>query len=418
MQPLWLATVAGLQGLRAPEAGREFVYGELGCGSGLNLLLAAALNPRGRFVGVDAHAAHIETARRDAQDLGLDNIDFIHTDFAQFAAQPGEAFDYLTCHGVWSWVSPRAQQAVLSVAVARLAPQGLLYLHYMCHPGSTALQPLQRLVRQQGLQTGVAPREAVRQGLALVAELSSAGLFDSQPELKARLPALAQADLDDLVHDLLSAHWAVSHSADLHAQLAGHGLKFVGSADPFQNLDPVLSVPAEILPLLQAQADPATRELLKDLSRRQRQRCDLFQRQPEPLDEATHVQALRAMSFQPLPLSPPPSALSCPTPIGALQLPAQLYAPLLQALGTGQARSVDQLVQQLPSVLGRLHELHRALQLLMQAQFIHPVQPVAARPEADRVQRLRDWLQTQHYRLQVVPDCGTAQVCQAFSRNA
>ncbi|MDT1817416.1 SAM-dependent methyltransferase, partial [Acinetobacter baumannii] len=52
-QPLALSTVARLRGIQGPNLDRAYRYCELGCGTGFNVILAAALNPVGHFTGVD-----------------------------------------------------------------------------------------------------------------------------------------------------------------------------------------------------------------------------------------------------------------------------------------------------------------------------------------------------------------------------
>ncbi|MEN9892718.1 MAG: hypothetical protein RLY78_3013 [Pseudomonadota bacterium] len=434
LQPLWLTTIARLQGHAAAELQGGFRYVELGCGQGLGLLVAAALQPQGRFLGLDVNPRAIAQARQAAHEIGLDNLTFVQADLADPAAVralPDEACDFLVCHGTWSWVGPRVRETIATLAATRLAPHGLFHLHYLCHPGSTALQPVQQLFAQIAAQPGLPADEALRQGLVLVRQLSDSGLFDHQPELHQRLASLSGIDRADLVHDLLAGTWQVEHAVRLHAQLAQRGLAFIGSARAFDNLDPELSVPLELQPLLAAQADPALRETLKDLARGQRQRLDLFQ--PAGRRPGTSVPAWAALAWTGLPDDPVPAVpavpavpdartersddtrgLVCATPIGPLQMPAGLGQALLRALAPGQRRTGAQLLA-LPEVAGDVHGLHQALQLLMQAGRIHPAAAVPTGaatlvPHDRPVAALSRWLQARGWRLRLIPAAATARL--------
>ena len=73
----------------------------LGCGAGINLLVAAVCNPQGHFLGVDFNHNHIITAREVAQKAGIKNIEFIESSFDAFAKQKHGGFDFIVSHGVW-----------------------------------------------------------------------------------------------------------------------------------------------------------------------------------------------------------------------------------------------------------------------------------------------------------------------------
>lgn len=63
IQPLWLSMLTRFLGSAPPDLTRPYSYCELGCGVGINLLVAAATNPQGQFVGVDFNERHLTIAR-------------------------------------------------------------------------------------------------------------------------------------------------------------------------------------------------------------------------------------------------------------------------------------------------------------------------------------------------------------------
>jgi 2-polyprenyl-3-methyl-5-hydroxy-6-metoxy-1,4-benzoquinol methylase len=70
---------------------------DVGCGSGRIMMRLAELYPNSRFTGIDLSPEAIGTARSEASQKGLRNIEFIIRDLSDFdsTAEP-EAFDFIT----------------------------------------------------------------------------------------------------------------------------------------------------------------------------------------------------------------------------------------------------------------------------------------------------------------------------------
>ena len=131
--PDTLATHAVLLGMAPAPVDRCRVL-ELGCGTGGNLVPMAATLPQSRFVGIDLSAVQVAEADRTARALGLSNVEFRAASILDVDAGWG-AFDYVVCHGVYSWVPPRVQDAILAVCGRHLAPRGVAYVSYNTYPG-------------------------------------------------------------------------------------------------------------------------------------------------------------------------------------------------------------------------------------------------------------------------------------------
>ncbi|HMF44982.1 MAG TPA: class I SAM-dependent methyltransferase [Polyangia bacterium] len=68
---------------------------DVGCGHGASTILMARSYPTSQFLGVDSHAASIETARRRARDAGVaDRVRFEVASAQDFA---GNGYDLVTC---------------------------------------------------------------------------------------------------------------------------------------------------------------------------------------------------------------------------------------------------------------------------------------------------------------------------------
>lgn len=122
-----------LYGITAPPADRARVL-ELGCASGGNLIPMAYRYPNATFVGIDLTPGQIAIGRSEVVALGLENITLRAMSIADIADAFG-TFDYILCHGVYSWVPPEVQGAILRVASHNLSPNGLAYISYNTLPG-------------------------------------------------------------------------------------------------------------------------------------------------------------------------------------------------------------------------------------------------------------------------------------------
>lgn len=144
--PDWLRTIGRLYGLDPAPADRCRVL-ELGCGRGGNLVPLAALLPDSEFVGVDLATSQVDEARRDAAALGLANLRFEAMDIADVPAAWG-AFDYVICHGVYSWVPEHVRRRILEISSTQLAPHGVAYVSFNALPGWHVRGMLRTMLRR------------------------------------------------------------------------------------------------------------------------------------------------------------------------------------------------------------------------------------------------------------------------------
>jgi len=389
MTPVWLNFVATALGMASVDISQPFDWCELGCGQGLGSVLTAAANPAGRFVAVDFNAAHIAHGEQLARDGGVRNLRFVQAHFEQLAEQASgqpARYDFIVLHGVYSWISERNREAIQRFIAASLKPGGLVYLGYMAQPGLAFFSAPQRFL-QRYAQTCEATDSArrVTAGLAELRRLcdAQAGFFAHQPEARAYLQRAEQQDPRYLAHELLNEHWVSLHVADVIERMARSGCEYIGSATPLENIDG-LSLPANVQAQVAETRDSALRETLKDLARNQSDRCDLYQRQPCPLDPQAHRQALLRQALIALPQAPAEGGLTFDTRIGAVQGSAQLFGPILRTLAHGPAGFAELL--RVPALAGQASLLSPALQMLAWAGHAHPLLP--GRIDSEGCQRL------------------------------
>lgn len=131
--PDHLAVMAALFGLGAADVDRCRVL-ELGCAAGGNLIPQAVQLPNSSFLGVDLSRRQLSDGWQLIERLGLKNIQLEHRSITDVEPADG-AFDYIICHGVYSWVARDVQDKILQICRDNLAFNGVAYVSYNTYPG-------------------------------------------------------------------------------------------------------------------------------------------------------------------------------------------------------------------------------------------------------------------------------------------
>ncbi|WP_182911938.1 methyltransferase regulatory domain-containing protein [Sphingomonas cavernae] len=155
--PPYLAAIAHLFGLKAPDPEKARIL-ELGCASGGNIIPLAIRHPHARVTGIDLSQVQIETGQRIVKELALDNIELRLGDLTEIGPELG-TFDYIICHGVFSWVPAHVQAAILRICKDNLAADGIAYISYNTYPGWKAKE----VIRDAMILRGKDPRAGSNQ---------------------------------------------------------------------------------------------------------------------------------------------------------------------------------------------------------------------------------------------------------------
>lgn len=134
--PTRIEAIASFLSLTPPDTKTCRVL-EIGCSYGGNLFPFAIANPNAQVVGIDLSGVQIEEAQKLAVKMGVDNIKFIQKDVCELANEADKfgKFDYIICHGVYSWVPNFVKDAILKSIKALLSPHGIAYVSYNVYPG-------------------------------------------------------------------------------------------------------------------------------------------------------------------------------------------------------------------------------------------------------------------------------------------
>ncbi len=224
-----LAMIARLVGVRAPpvEAARVL---ELGCGTGANTVSMAHHLPGSQFVGVDLSDTILEEGRTCVRDLGLTNVELIAASIESLP-ELGE-FDYIISHGVYSWITDEARDALIGTLGRLLSPRGVGYISYNTLPGWYYRLQARDIMRWHGSRFEE-PADQVQQG-RLMLDFIVKGI-DTEVSLYGRMMKRTSQNIDDstpeyLFHDYHAPINRPIYVTDFLEHAAKHKLKFLGEA--------------------------------------------------------------------------------------------------------------------------------------------------------------------------------------------
>ncbi|MCW5791903.1 MAG: class I SAM-dependent methyltransferase [Polyangiaceae bacterium] len=228
--PARLAAQAMQRGLR-DSFDESFHYLELGCGAGGNLLPLAARFPEARFTGIDSSADSIAVAEAARSTLGLSNLTLIVEDIRRL--EEASPHDYVVAHGVYSWVEPATQEALLRSVKRALAPRGVALVSYNTLPG-WGVRGMVRDVMRRAAAGEQAPRAKLKAARLMLTRLlrQSAEDHPYAALLRAELSLVLGKRDGYLLSEYLGEHNEALYVADFLERAAAAGLGFLAEGAP------------------------------------------------------------------------------------------------------------------------------------------------------------------------------------------
>ena len=275
--PTILHYVAQLKGLDVKSTSEPFTYCELGCGNGVTCNILADAFPHATFYGIDLNPEHIANARRFAEMGGLTNITYIEGSFADLPGQDLPAFDIITLHGVYSWVTAKVRQDIVRFIDKALKPGGLAYVSYNAMPGWAPLVPLRQIMLSYTSLTSGDSLDQAAKGLRYLKFLrdNKASFFQANPNASRFLDDLLKRDPAYIVHEYFNQAWEPMYFPQVATEMARAGLKYCGSTEVERNYTDVV-VPKNFLPLLESAEGDLVRETHKSLILNEMFRRDVY----------------------------------------------------------------------------------------------------------------------------------------------
>jgi SAM-dependent methyltransferase len=230
--PEQLAAVAALFGMPAPALATARIL-ELGGASGGNLIPFALRHPQASAVGVDISGVQVEEGRKYLARLGAGNVSLIEADFLELDPASLGKFDYIIAHGVYSWVSPEAQEAVLRIIGECLLPDGIAFVSYNTYPGWKAKEILRDAMLMHG-GTQRSAQEQVAYGRAMVGFLQKVSLKGglTATALNENSRQILESPVSYVAHDYLEPYNLPCYFHEFVERTGRHGLAYLAEAQP------------------------------------------------------------------------------------------------------------------------------------------------------------------------------------------
>jgi methyltransferase-like protein/2-polyprenyl-3-methyl-5-hydroxy-6-metoxy-1,4-benzoquinol methylase len=229
--PGHLAAVATLFGMKPAPIDCCRVL-ELGCAGGGNLIPMALTLPASRFVGVDLSARQIADGQKLVGELALDNIDLRHLNILDVGRGLGP-FDYIVCHGVYSWAPGPVRDKILEICARGLAPQGVAFVSYNTYPG----WHMNGMIRDMlcfHARRFARPEDRATQARALLDFLAEAAAPEQNAYsrlLTEGLEVFGKVDDSYLLHEYLEDVNEPVYFHQFVERAAGHGLQYLAEAE-------------------------------------------------------------------------------------------------------------------------------------------------------------------------------------------
>ena len=230
MHPDHLYSIAKLFRLDAPIPDNASIL-ELGCANGGNVIPLAVQMPNAKIVGVDLSRRQIADGQRTVDALGLTNLKLIAMDFQCIDASFGQ-FDYILCHGVFSWIPPEAQLCVLQICQDRLSVDGVAYISYNAYPGWFTRGLVRQMMLPYVSQLSD-PTSRIQQARALLAFMLQSTEGQNTPyaqTLKYELDLLAKNPESYLFHEHLEENNWPMFFYQFMEMASRYQLQFLGEA--------------------------------------------------------------------------------------------------------------------------------------------------------------------------------------------
>ena len=227
-QPEHMSALAYLMGIVPVPLARARVL-EIGCASGGNLLPFAVKHPEAVCVGVDISTRQIDDGKAFLQRFGINNVTLLAADICEAGPSLGE-FDYIICHGVFSWVPSEVQVGILQACKSLLSENGVAYISYNVFPGWHCWELGRHLMYRASAHIED-PKERLSTAIEAL-KIFSEQACDSPDRpirqmLKEGLKRIEDQPWYYVLHEYLEPCNTPLYFRDFIAALSGHGLRYL-----------------------------------------------------------------------------------------------------------------------------------------------------------------------------------------------
>lgn len=232
LNPLNAQFAAMLSGVEPPKINNAC---ELGFGQGLSFNFHA-LHTEIDWYGNDFNPQQAQFAK-GLNSAGKLNSLIVDDDFATFCSRDDlPSFDFISLHGIWSWVSEKNRKILIKFLEEKLRLGGLVYISYNTMPGWSSTMPLRNLM-SEFLETNTSLSDdmptRIDKVLNLIDELLSKDplFLRANPSIKARFDEMKSQKSQYLAHEYFNSNWDPVSFSVMSGYLSDAKLTYCAPAD-------------------------------------------------------------------------------------------------------------------------------------------------------------------------------------------
>lgn len=332
LEPGYLSCATLLSGNMPPDIESKFTYCELGCGNGLSTNIIASAWPQGNFYGIDFNPSHIVNGNLLSKAAGLTNIKFLEADFRDLEEYSLPDFDFITVHGVLSWINAESRKAIQRFVLKKLKPGGILYLSYNCLPGWAAAMPVRELMKRFADDTYGSTMDKVNAAINSVEKAFTvkSGFFNNNTAAESRFNQIKKGDKHYLAHEYFNRDWQPFYFSDIISEFGNSKVNFIDSAELFDRYTSIYANDNALQMINQA-GDLTMKETLKDYFLNRMFRKDIFMRGTNRLSLREHNEKINDLRFT-LCIPKNNVKLTMQFPFGEAKGKEEIYNPVFEAL--------------------------------------------------------------------------------------
>ena len=378
-------------GYAFPESGTAC---ELGFGQGVSANVHAAASVT-RWHGTDFNPSQAGFAQELAAASGAD-VKLYDQAFDEFCSRADlPDFDFISLHGIWSWISDANRQVIVDFIRRKLKVGGVVYISYNTQPGWAAMVPLRNLLTEHAQMMGapgqgIVPR--IDASLAFAEKVLNSGALYGRlnPHVAERLGALKDQNRQYLAHEYFNQDWMPMSFSSMRGWLEGAKLSYACSAHLLDHVD-ALNLTQDQQTLLKEIPDPMFRETVRDFMVNSQFRRDYWVRGARPLGMVQRVEAMRELRFA-MALPNEKITLKVKGIVGEADMNEAIYRPILDCFAGYRLQSFKEIEDAVRPAGVNFDALAQALMILVSKGILHPAQDdaaiKAALPATRRLNRL------------------------------
>lgn len=294
-QPEHIAAVLTLLGAKNAPLEKARIL-ELGCAGGGNLFPTAVKYPDSTCLGIDLSPVQIEEAKRHASAMNLKNVTFKALDIMDINKSHGE-FDYIICHGVFSWVPEFVREKIMQICRQNLSAHGVAMITFNTLPGWASLGAIRDMMKIHTRHTTDNTKK-IAQAKTLLSLL-----YKFMPEktnlrgaVVQAMESFSRANNDSyILHEYLEPNNKPFFFEEFHDYLAPHKLKYLG--DSVVNKMYAANLGTEVAGIIRQIADPIKREQYMDFISNRQFRWALIGRESQSVPPEIDEKALEKIYF-------------------------------------------------------------------------------------------------------------------------